>query len=51
MGKYDGIMKYLGKEDSYSPDQIVKGLDSQGKMDDLNNLSNVTDGAWLMSSV
>ncbi len=41
MGKYDGLVKYLGKEDSFSPDQIIKGMEIQEKMDDLNDLTNV----------
>ncbi len=42
MGKYDGLMKYLGKEDSFSPEQIKNGMESQQQMDSMSDLSTVT---------
>ncbi len=41
MAKYDNIIKYLGKEDSYSSDQILKGIESEESRGNLDDLSNV----------
>ena len=43
MGKFDSIMKYLGKEDSYTHDQIKNGIDAQERMDELTDFSSVTE--------
>lgn len=42
MGKYEGIVKYLGKEDSFTPEQIKKGIESHEKMESLSDMSGIS---------
>ncbi len=41
MAKYNNILKYLGKEDSYSPEQVLKGINSAEVQENLDNLTNL----------
>lgn len=42
MGKYEGVVKYLGKEDSFTPEQIKKGIESHEQMESLNDMSGIS---------
>jgi tetratricopeptide (TPR) repeat protein len=42
MAKFDNIIKYLGKEDSFSPDEIIKGIESEGGQGNIDDLSSLT---------
>jgi len=44
MAKFDNLIKYLGKEDSYSPDEIIKGIEAEGPLGNLDELSNLPGG-------
>ena len=41
MAKFDNIIKYLGKEDSFSPDEIIKGIESEGGQANVDDLSSL----------
>lgn len=43
MGKFDGILKNLGREDAASPEQILSEMENQEQMENLNDFSNVPD--------
>lgn len=43
MANFESFLKYLGKEDAFSPDDIKKGIEKQEKMDSLNNFTDISD--------